>query len=112
MFKIKIFFSIIIFLFFLVFTSIIKNKNREIEKKIYNINLKIHKKEKDLNESQLDFEYLTSPLNIEQRIKILDSYEYHPMDYSNIFFSISNFLNLEKKLAKQKKYHEKKIQKK
>ena len=110
--KIKILFSIIIFSFFLIVISIIKNQTREIEKKINNISMKINQKEKDLNELQLDFEYLTSPSNIEQRIELLDSYEYYPMDYSNIFLSISHFLNLEKKLAIQKKNYEKKTQKK
>ena len=37
MFKIKNLFSIIIFSFLLIGTSIIKNQTREIEKKIYNL---------------------------------------------------------------------------
>ena len=112
MFRIKIIFSIIIFSFLLVGTSIVKNQTREIEKKIYNLSKEIHKMEKDLNESQLDYEYLTSPLIIEQRIELLNNQKYFPMEYSKIFLSISNFLNLKNKLAIQDNYHEKKDQKK
>ena len=38
MFKIKIFFSVLIFSFFNGRTSIIKNQTREIEKNIFNLN--------------------------------------------------------------------------
>ena len=55
MLKFKILISIFIFSFFLILTSIIKNQTREIEKKIAKLSSKIHYKEKDLNESQLDF---------------------------------------------------------
>ena len=60
MFKFKFFLSITIFLILLITTSIIKNKSREIEKKIYTLNKTLLLKEKDYNESQLDFFYLTS----------------------------------------------------
>ena len=84
----------IIFTFLLIGTSIIKNQTREIEKKIYNISNKIFLKEKDLNESQLDFFYLTSPSIIERKIEHLDYNHYFPMEYSNIFLSMNNFLGL------------------
>ena len=67
MFKLKFFLSITIFLTLLITTSIIKNKSREIEKKIYTLNKTLLLKERDYNESQLDFSYLTSPLNIEKK---------------------------------------------
>ena len=67
MFKIKIFTSIIIFSFLLIGTSIIKNHTREIERKIFKISKSIQKKERDHNESQLDFYYLTSPSSIEKK---------------------------------------------
>ena len=38
MFKIKFIISITIFFVFLIFTSVIKNKTRVIEKEIYNLN--------------------------------------------------------------------------
>ena len=71
MFKSKFFLSAIIFLFFLIATSIIKNQTRVIEKKLYKLNERIILAEKDINESQLDFYFLTSPAQIEKKIKLL-----------------------------------------
>ena len=42
----------------LIVTSLIKNKTRIIEKKLINLSEKINLKEKDINESQLDFYFL------------------------------------------------------
>ena len=102
MFKLKIFSLLFVFSFLLVGTSTIKNETREIERKINNINQKINLKEKDLNESQLDFFYLTSPGILEQRINHLDNINYVPMDFSKIFLDMSNFLNIQNQFAKQK----------
>ena len=110
MFKIKILISIIIFSSSLVFTSIIKNQTREIEKKIFNLSKLNNFKNKDLNESQLDFSYLTSPSMIEKRVQELNLIEYFPMDHSKIYLDISNFKDLKKKLVNKDKHNEKKIQ--
>tara|TARA_B100000963_G_scaffold279666_1_gene248139 strand:+ start:3255 stop:3590 length:336 start_codon:yes stop_codon:yes gene_type:complete len=109
--KIKILISITFFSFLLIGTSILKNKTRQIEKNIYNLSKVIYQKEKDYNESQLDFEYLSSPIIIEQRINHLDRNEYFPMEYSKIFLSMANFIDLSDKIATQKN-NEKKIKKK
>ena len=61
--------SVITFSILLIVTSIIKNQTRETEKKILNLSKIIKTKEKDLNESQLDFIYLSSPLIIHNKIK-------------------------------------------
>ena len=55
MFKFKIFISVVIFAFLLFGTSVIKNQTRILEKKINYLGKEILKKEKDLNETQLDF---------------------------------------------------------
>ena len=102
MFRFKIYFSIIIFSFFLIGTSIIKNQTREIEKKIVKLSKIVHLKEKDYYESQLDFFYLTSPKVVEQKINELNFKKYFPMKYSNIFLSMSNFIDLKNKLVIQK----------
>ena len=99
MFKIKIFTSITIFLFLLICISIIKKETREIEKKIFNISKIINQKNKDLNEAQLDYSYLTSPSILEKKIYHLDNYHYVIMEYSQIFLSISEFLNLQNKIV-------------
>ena len=104
MFKIKILISITIFSSLLVFTSMIKNQTREIEKKIFNLSKLNIFKEKDLKESQLDFSYLTSP----SMIKELNSIEYFPMDHSKIYLDISNFKDLKKKFVNKDNHNEKK----
>ena len=92
MFKIRIFFFSANYFFLLISTSIIKNKTREIEKNIYNISMKINKNKKDLNESQLDFSYLTSPSMIEKSIEHVRKDEYYfAMELSKIFLSFNKF---------------------
>ncbi|GIR64148.1 MAG: hypothetical protein CM15mP68_8140 [Pseudomonadota bacterium] len=106
MFKIKIFVSIITFSILLIVTSIIKNQTRETEKKILNLSKIIKIKEKDLNESQLDFSYLSSPLIIHDKIKLIDNEKYVTMEYSKIFLSMSSFLDLQNKLVIQRNQNE------
>ena len=106
MFKIKILVSVITFSILLIVTSIIKNQTRETEKKILNLSKIIKTKEKDLNESQLDFTYLSSPLIIHDKIKLIDNEKYVTMEYSKIFLSMSSFLNLQNKLAIQRNQNE------
>ena len=111
MFRIKILISVVIFSSLLILTSFIKNQTRIIEKKIFNISKTVNSKENDLSESQLDFFYLTSPSIIEKKIENLDSIQYVPMEYSKIFLSISNFIELENKVAIQGNQNEKKKKK-
>ena len=106
MFKLKIFASVVIFAFLLVGTSIIKNKTRELEKKIHYLSKEISLKEKDYKESELDFAYLTSPKMIEKKIDHHDRNKYFPMDFSKIFLNLSNFENIKKKLVEKKMLYE------
>ena len=112
MFKFKIFISIIIFSFLLIGTSSIKNESRELEKKINILTKTNIQKERNLNEVQLDYHYLTSPAIIEKKIEHLGIKKYIHMDYSKIFLSIENFINSQNKHVMQKTLDEKKIQKK
>ena len=108
MFKIKIFVSIITFSILLIVTSIIKNQTRETEKKIFNLRKIVKIKEKDLNESQLDFSYLSSPIILHDKINEIDIEKYVTIEYSKIFFSMSSFLDLQNRLAIQKNQNENK----
>ena len=108
MFKFKLFISLFIFSFLLILTSFVKNQTREIEKKILSKHKTMNIKEKDFNESQLDFYYLTSPFILEDKIKTFLDIEYSPLNHSKIFFDISDFLNLQNKLATQQQIYEKK----
>ena len=111
MFKSKITLSVIIFLIFLIIISIIKNQTRELEKKIYQLNIKITLKEKNKNDSQFDFYYLTSPNVIEKKIENLNFSNYIPMKYSKIFLNLSNFTNIQNKITTLKNIYEKKTKK-
>ncbi len=112
MFRIKILISIIIFSSLLIFTSVIKNQTRDIEKKIFYLSQVNNLKNKDLNESQLDFFYLTSPLMIEKRVKEVNFFEYVPMDHSKIFLDLSSFTDLKQKFVNKDNHNEKKNQNK
>tara|TARA_B110000438_G_C15514322_1_gene521318 strand:- start:318 stop:656 length:339 start_codon:yes stop_codon:yes gene_type:complete len=111
MFKFKIIIPTIIFLILLIVTSMIKNQTRIIEKKLYKLNKKISLTEKDINESQLDFHFLTSPAQIEKKVKILGQNNYLPIKNSKIFLSFSNFTDIKKNVSTFKKLDEKKIKK-
>jgi hypothetical protein len=95
----------------LIITSAIKNKTRIIEKQISNLNKKILIKKKDINETQLDFYYLTSPSEIEKKLNIIGLDNYQPIKYSNIFFDISDFTEMQNKITNLKNINEKKTKK-
>ena len=99
MFKSKIIITTIIFLVLLIFTSTIKNQTRIIEKKLYYLNEKIALKERDINDSQLDLHYLTSPAELEKKIKTLGFNNYRTIEKSKIFLNFSHFSNVKKKLS-------------
>ena len=112
MFKMKFIIAITVFISFLLVTSTIKNKTRVIEKNISNLNTKIFIKLSDINETQLDFDYLTSPAEIEKKISIIGFDNYQPIKYSRIFFDILDFTEIQNKISNLKKIDEKKIKKK
>ena len=112
MFKMKFIIALSVFISFLIVTSTIKNKTLVIEKNISNLNTKIFIKTSDINESQLDFDYLTSPAEIEKKISIIGFDNYQPIKYSRIFFDISDFTEIQNKISNLKNIDEKKIQKK
>ena len=112
MFKTRIFITTFIFITLLIITSVIKNKTRVTEKQIYILNSKILIKQKSINEAQLDFHYLTSPAEIEKKLKELAFNDYQPIKYSNIFLNISDFTKIQDKISKVKTLNEKKFKQK
>ena len=102
MFKKKFVLSISIIVIFFIITSMVKNKTRIIEKQISNLSFKISSKEKNINEAQLDFYYLTSPLEIEKRLNVIGLDKYQPISYSKIFFGIKDLDNISNKISKLK----------
>ena len=111
MFRSKIIMPVIIFLFLLIITSIIKNQTRILEKELYKLNKKISFQARDINESQLDFYFLSSPAQIEKKIKILDQNDYLPIKSSKVFLNLTNFTDMKKKVSKINNKNEKKTKK-
>ena len=111
MFKSKFIISLTVFVTFLILTSALKNETRILEKQITNLNSKVFTIKKEINEVQLDFHYLTSPAQIEKKLKIIGFNYYQPIDYSKIFFNIRDFTEIQNKFSNLKNFNEKKIQK-
>ena len=107
MFKARLIISISVFVIFLIITSAIKNKTRILEKEIKNLNLEILFKEKNINEAQLDFHYLSSPAEIEKKLNLIGFKKYHPILFSNIFFDISDFTRYHNNFSQLKNLNEK-----
>ena len=110
--KIKLIISLFIFSILLGITSTIKNQTRIIEKNIYTIDRKIAVIEKDLNETELDYSYLSSPNNLSKKIKDLAFIDYVPMDFSRIYLNYRDFIDSQKKITILKMNYEKKTKKK
>ena len=97
----KLTISILVFSLLLFCTSIIKNKTRIIEKNITLYEKKIFNLEKELNESQLDFYYLTSPQILQEKISFLTSDKYQHLGISKIYLDYNNFISDQKKITKK-----------
>ena len=112
MFNSKLFFSLAVFTFFLIITSLVKNQSRIIEKQIKSLNISIIAKEKNISEAEMEFSYLSSPNEIEKKFNSGDLEKFKPIKHSNIFFDIHDFNTLEKKLSNLINIDEKKNQEK
>jgi len=112
MFNSKLFFSLAVFTFFLIITSLVKNQSRIIEKQIKSLNINIIAKEKNISEAEMEFSYLSSPNEIEKKFNSGDLEKFEPIKYSNIFYDVHDFNILEKKLSNLIIIDEKKIRKK
>ena len=81
MFNLKLFFSLAVFTFFLIITSLVKNQSRIIEKQIKGLNISIIAKEKNISESEMEFSYLSSPNEIEKKFKSDDLEKFDPIKH-------------------------------
>jgi hypothetical protein len=113
MFRLKYVISTTLVLILLSITSIIKNQTRILEKKLSKLNKEINLKEQDINESQLDFYFLTSPAELEKKIKTISQNNYSPIENSKIFLNLTNFTNIKRKISllENKDKNEKKAEK-
>ena len=112
MLRTKFIISSIIFITFLIITSAVKNETRILEKKITNLSNDILLKKKDINETQLDFYYLSSPKEVEKKLNIIGFNDYSPISNSKIFLNISDFTKINNKISNLKNRNEAEIKKK
>ena len=105
----KLITSITIFVTFLLITSAIKNKTRIVEKQISYLYKDILIKEKNVNETELDFFYLTSPTELEKKLNLIGLNNYKPIQYSNIYFNISDLSKIQNKISNLNNLNGKKI---
>ena len=111
--KVNLIISVSVFLILLGLTSIVKNQTRIIEKKITKIEQNIANKKKDLDETQLDYFYLSSPKNLSERVQNLGLVDYVPMDFSKLYLNYEDFKNSKNKITiLNNNSNEKKIKKK
>ena len=97
----KLIISVSVFSLLLFCTSVIKNKTRIIEKNIESYEKQIFTLKKELFESQLDFNYLTSPKMLQEKLSFLTSDQYQNISISNIYLDYNNFILDQKKITKK-----------
>ena len=105
MFNKALIFSLSTFLILMIFTSIIKNNTRNIEKNIEKLNTEILKLNKELFNAEMDFIYLSSPDKLEKKILSLNRKKYSTYDFSRIFLSTEEFINFAPKQTKKINYN-------
>ena len=89
-----------IYISFFITIPIIKNESRLIEKKIQKYESQIFIIEKNLLEANLEFQYLTSPAVLSNKIKNNLDQKYNNLDLSQIYLSIEEFTSEQKKITK------------
>ena len=93
MFKKSIVISLSIFFVLMIFTSVVKNNTRNIEKNVERLIREVSILEKELMDAQIDFMYLSNPEKLRKNISNLNNRQYISYDYSRIFLSTKDFLN-------------------
>tara|TARA_B110000971_G_C19844463_1_gene424137 strand:- start:76 stop:402 length:327 start_codon:yes stop_codon:yes gene_type:complete len=91
---------ILIYISFFISIPVIKNESRLIEKKIKSYKSKIFILEKNLLEANLEFQYLSSPLVLSNKIKNNLALEYNNLELSQIYLNIKDFILEQRKITK------------
>ena len=81
---------------FFIAIPIIKNETRLIEKKTLNHKSQILFLEKNLLEASLEFQYLTSPTVLSDKIEKYSDQKYINLDLSQIYLNIEDFTSEQK----------------
>ncbi len=101
MFNRPLIFSLSIFLFLMIVTSVIKNNTRNIEKNIEKLNTEVSILNNELLNAEMDFIYLSSPDKLEKKISSFNRKKYSTYDFSRIFLSTVEFINFSSKQTKK-----------
>ena len=101
MFNRPLIFSLSIFLFLMIVTSVIKNNTRNIEKNIEKLNTEVSILNNELLNAEMDFIYLSSPDKLEKKISTFNQKKYSTFNFSRIFLSTEAFINFSSKQTKK-----------
>ena len=87
----------LIYLSFFIAIPIVKNESRQIEKQIQIYEGQIFSLEKNLLEANLEYQYLSSPAVLSDKVEKNLDQKYNSLDLSQIYLSIENFKSEQKK---------------
>ena len=90
----------LIYLSFFIAIPIVKNESRQIEKQIQIYEGQIFSLEKNLLEANLEYQYLSSPAVLSDKVEKNLDQKYNSLDLSQIYLSIENFKSEQKKLTR------------
>ena len=91
---------ILTYAFFFITIPMVKNESRLIEKKIINHEKEIILLEKNLLEANLEFQYLSSPAVLSNKIENYFDQNYNNLELSQIYQNIENFTSEKNKITK------------
>jgi len=89
-----------IYISFFIAIPLIKNETRLIEKKNQNYKNQILLLEKNLLEANLEFQYLTSPQVLTNKVNENIDIKYNNLKASQIYLNFYNFISAQKKQPK------------
>ena len=89
---------ILIYSSFFIAIPIIKNETRIIEKKIQNHKAQIIVLEKNLSEAYLEFQYLTSPEVLENKVSKNIDINYNNLNFFLIYLNFEDFIKEQTKI--------------
>ena len=110
MFNKRLIISLSIFFIFMIYTSSVKHKTRNLEKKINNLNSEIGVLKKHLKDAKTDYVFLSSPEQLKKYLITLNLNDYLSYDIPRIFSSSEEFIlsnKKETKLLKKNKMNKK-----
>jgi hypothetical protein len=91
---------LLVYVSFFIAIPIIKNETRLIEKKIQNHKAQIILLKKNLSESYLEFQYLSSPEVLEKKVSKNIDINYNNLNISQIYLNFDKFIKEQKKITK------------